>query len=541
MYIEPNSDIRLLTGVKLDSSYENTIFFDSLTDQTNYFIAKTRHNLTDQYFQRVTKGVARVQIPIGQLYDCSYMMFRNTSFLNKWFYAFIDNVEYINNAVSEIHFTLDVIQTWFFDYNLQQCFIERCHSSTDGIGDNITPEPVELGEIIYNNYGRLIPIGSEHNLITYVIIVAINDVSGGPAFSGRYDGVLSGSELWAFRSSDVSSVEAKIQDYIQRPEAVTALYMIPQAILGYQPDIGGVSITAKAASGSDPKPDKRGAVFQAVLPEAMWVDLSSTLDGYTPKNKKLLTYPFNYLEVITGSGNNLGLRYEFFDGVPQFTINGTISMPVAVSLRPSNYKNCGESSLAISDEQLTLNNYPMGSWLNDAYEAWIAQNSVLQGGKLLTSLGGVGVAGALVGARLVANPIGLIGAGVAAVGTVANILMGDYKASIAADQTHGNSSPGNINYSNTTQDFFCGRRSVNKYYAKIIDDFFSMYGYAQNIIGHLNRKTRPHWCYIKTVGCQGSGAVPNEDAVKINDLYNRGIRFWTNGDNIGNYSLNNAP
>ena len=102
MFIEPNTDIRLLHGCPLDPDYVNTILFTNATAQTSYFIDLTKYNLTSQTYQRHTKGTARVSIPAENLFDCNYMMFKNTSFENKWFYAFIEKVEYINNITSEI-------------------------------------------------------------------------------------------------------------------------------------------------------------------------------------------------------------------------------------------------------------------------------------------------------------------------------------------------------------------------------------------------------------------------------------------------------
>lgn len=148
MYIEPNTNIRILKNVPLDNTYKHTLYFEDSTLQTNYFIGLTKHNLTNQTYQRVQKGVARVQLKAEDLYDCNYIMFQNANFGTKWFYAFITGVEYVNNIVSEITFEIDVMQTWYFDYTLQRCLVEREHSTTDNVGDNIVTEPVDLGAII---------------------------------------------------------------------------------------------------------------------------------------------------------------------------------------------------------------------------------------------------------------------------------------------------------------------------------------------------------------------------------------------------------
>ena len=148
MYIEPNTVIRLLTNCPLDNTYDHTIYFNGAEAQFEYFAGLTKYTLTKQTYQRVNRSRMRVQYKADDLYDCNYLMFQNTNFGNKWFYAFVKSVEYINNIVSEIEYEIDVMQTWAFDYQLGQCFIEREHSATDNIGDNLVPEKIEHGSYV---------------------------------------------------------------------------------------------------------------------------------------------------------------------------------------------------------------------------------------------------------------------------------------------------------------------------------------------------------------------------------------------------------
>jgi hypothetical protein len=74
----------------------------------------------------------------------------------------------------------------------------------------------------------------------------------------------------------------------------------------------------------------------------------------------------------------------------------------------------------------------------------------------------------------------------------------------------------------------------------MIDDFFTMYGYAVRRCKIPNRSSRPHWNYVKTIGCCITGSVPADDMRKICSIYDAGITFWKNGNEVGNYSLNNS-
>jgi hypothetical protein len=68
-----------------------------------------------------------------------------------------------------------------------------------------------------------------------------------------------------------------------------------------------------------------------------------------------------------------------------------------------------------------------------------------------------------------------------------------------------------------------------------------MYGYATHRVKVPNRSSRPYWNYVKTIGCVITGSVPADDIKQICDIYNAGITFWKNGNNVGNYSLDNSP
>lgn len=149
MYIYPNSTIILLRGVPLDNTYTDTMYFNNASAQYTAFTT-TFNKLTfgNQSYQRKGKGSLRLNVNADSIYDVNYLMFQNTSYGNKWFYAFVTDIEYINNDVTEISYEIDLLQTWHFDYTLEPSFVERETASSDSVGSNIKDEPVELGPII---------------------------------------------------------------------------------------------------------------------------------------------------------------------------------------------------------------------------------------------------------------------------------------------------------------------------------------------------------------------------------------------------------
>ena len=116
-YIAPNGTIRILRDVPLNNDYVHTMLFGSATAQRDYFIGKTERAFVNESYTRLERGKMRVNVCADDIYACNYLMYQNAGFGNKWFYAFINKIEYINNVTSEIDFEIDVLQTWQFDYS----------------------------------------------------------------------------------------------------------------------------------------------------------------------------------------------------------------------------------------------------------------------------------------------------------------------------------------------------------------------------------------------------------------------------------------
>lgn len=517
MYIQPTTNIKLLRNVPLDTTYEHTIYFDDANKQHSYFNGLAKYNLTNYTYQRVKRGVSRVGIKADSLYDCNYMMFQNTSYGDKWFYAYITNVEFINNECSEITFELDVMQTWFFDYSVDHCFVEREHTETDVIGEHIEPESVATGEYVFNNYS---PIISMNDMAVCLAIVDVDEGTSGTL----YDGIYGSAELWAYSSTDVTAINEKISSYNQKPDSIISVYMFPKMFIGDIPSTHKISYGA-------------GALKNNIT--LAGISASDTLNGYKPKNKKLYTYPYNFYHVDNASGSELALRYEFFPNLtPVVEISGTITQPVVAVLRACGYKGvAGHSDLGgyttLNTESIQLHSYPMCSWNVDAYQAWIAQNSLPIA---LATSGNI----ASTALNSIWHPLAGLNMELNAISQVSNTLSQAYQASIAADISKGNLNNGGANVANNKQQFYGGRCSVTAQFARMIDDYFTMFGYAVKRVKVPNRNSRPHWNYVKTIGCTLTGSIPSDDMKKICSIYNNGVTFWKNGTEIGHYELDNT-
>ena len=117
-YVAPNGTIQLFRSVELTPAYTDTIWFPNVSTQDSVFTAQVDYQFSNQMYTRVSGNKVRVHKVADEIRDCSYMRFQNIrNNVAKWFYAFIINIEYINEQVTEIEYEIDEIQTWYFESN----------------------------------------------------------------------------------------------------------------------------------------------------------------------------------------------------------------------------------------------------------------------------------------------------------------------------------------------------------------------------------------------------------------------------------------
>lgn len=201
---------------------------------------------------------------------------------------------------------------------------------------------------------------------------------------------------------------------------------------------------------------------------------------------------------------------------------------------PLNYKN---SSVQNEDEGLIGGKFPSLSWSKDIYTNWLTQNGVNIGlgivSSAITMVAGVGMmttgVGSLAGASSVVS--GAMG--------IANIMGEKYQHSICPTTAEGNINGGDINTCSDRNGFSFYKMSIKQEYAKIIDKFFSAFGYKINDVKVPNITGRRNWNYVKTVDANIIGDIPQEDLQTLKDILNSGVTFWHNASTFLDYSQSN--
>lgn len=123
MAITPQTVLRLVK-VPLEIDNKNQLTFENEQKQREYFLSLPHKEIQEISYQR-KDNVIMFPEHIDNLLEYNYVMYLNENYTNKWFYAFITNMEYITDYNTKISITTDVFQTWQFKINFKESFIER--------------------------------------------------------------------------------------------------------------------------------------------------------------------------------------------------------------------------------------------------------------------------------------------------------------------------------------------------------------------------------------------------------------------------------
>ncbi len=539
MNISPDSTILICRNVPFNVSYSDTLSFSTPRIQESYYINRAKYTLNNYTYQRKDNSI-KVEIPIYNLYDCNYIAYRNTSFENKWFYAFINNVEYVNNSVTLITYEIDVMQTWMFDYQLMPCFVEREHVNSDLIGEHLIDEGFALGEFITSSKTKM--------LFTdfWVVVAAIVDMSDPefPPLPGKsYGNVYQGATLFAY---DLPS-EGLPDDQLMRDlrdlaeagksNAIISIYMIPKQLAG------------------NTNPGQIINDTEVGLKWNSWRNVPSIreLDGYSPKNQKLLSYPFRSLNVTNQTGSSITLHYERWLDVnqPWFEWNGTLGPDGAIVMAPVGYDYTDQNNYQNLNHTITISGYPQCSWQNNAYSQWLAQQqirwgyqqdrNIIQNVQEATNYGL-----SLIGLKKL-NPLSMatdaISQGISQQyrQQLINMSIREEKEihSIMPTEIRGGVANATNNFSTENFGFAFEERTIRSEVAEVLDRYLDMFGYRVKNVKIPNISGRPNWNYIQTLGCKIRGSFPQVFINAIQNIYDQGITFWHNPSTFGDYTQSN--
>lgn len=527
------SKLCVCRNVQLNNTYEHTIFFDSHETRDAYFDTKVVKTFEDMSYLR-KKWDIKVESTYTSARSWCYAFTEDST--HPRYYYFITDVEYIDDTTVKLYLELDVMTTYIHIYKINKSYVERNHVSDDTIGAHTVDEGLELGEYVASNTGKDTTLDDLCLLIlTSVdlvdVLVGENEADTIKRIAGTYyNGVFSGVAIQAVSLLHYNDFAKKLINLSIATEDIISMWMFPQDLVQLDDDY----------KWSDGQLVKRVVGFKNGL--SFQTSRNNNPLGYTPRNNKLLTFPFNFLYISNNSGSAVSYPYEKFEDPNniEFEYTGCLSPSDGVKVYPKQFKN----EIKAYEHGVTLPPYPTCAWSSDTYKLWLAQNQKQMDTSLIASsfsIGGGVVATAL--GALTLNPVAVAGGGMAVLGGLNQIFSTIQKqedSKAMPESAKGNWSS-STNISAGFQNFSVMHKGITLERMKIIDDFFDMYGYKLNRLMLPKIHARQNWSYIKTIGANVTGNIPNEDLTKIKSVFDKGVTFWINGDKIGDYSQPNNP
>ena len=556
-----------LLNVPLEDDMRNTLYFANASSQHTYFqnnISKTYNNVS---YQSETRTF-RCPDQIDTVRQYNYIMWQNTAYSNKWFYAFIKKMTYVSDGYTDVVFEVDPLQTFMFDIEVKPSFVEREHTNNDTVGANTLPEGLELGETICNgpviNFGGANPDNVNKRYYTIIEVSQVENSGTSETMSYRWangsheltpsinaigrgtiplivGGTFAGSIHGVIRSaSDVTYM----YDKASLSESVVNMYILPQELV---PPFNEIILSVGGR-----ECDGIGVPVATNNPQTIGTysfNRPNNVNGYIPHNAKCLTYPFNYFVISNNAGTSQPFRYEDFSNGVSFKVEGAFGISGSTKAIPQNYRSISSSENAL-DYSINGPKFPVCSWKSDSYTNWLTQNSanMAMQWQRETLGSGVDIVGGAARGAMAGGPVGAgVGAGVGLLTTGASLInvakeqfLAKTQANMVGDQVHGNTGAGDFLWSKYRSPFTFIPMGIKAEYIRCIDNYFDAFGYQVNRMKTPNTNHRQNWWYTKTMNANIVGNVPNEEMNKIKSAYNNGLTFWRNPSNFLNYSVSNG-
>lgn len=498
--------------------------------QSNEHLVASSDNYS--FLNKNNNNTIQVSIDYNTCLQSNYIAYQNVRYSNKWFFAFIDSIRYVSDKTTEISFTIDDWSTWFGYWASRKCYVLREHVVNDSIGLHTIPENLEHGEYIIGAAGEI-----ETELDSTYIIIACSEVpSNTPHLppSQVYGGVFSGLYYLAFEDS-VSAKKFILAYDEGKASAINNVFMIPKKLC--------VPINWYTASLASQENITFGIIGNTlggiIIRDDITLNMLTSLNGYTPKNNKVLCYPYQALSITNNAGSNVEYRYEdFINNVANFNLAGVLCPSASLKLYPTNNKKYQSSEYIRAGYNFGIiaNKYPICSWDSDSYTNWLTQQAI----NIPTQYVNLGV-------NAVKSAIDKdLGGTLNTFNQLSNMMSEKYQHDLQPVQAFGNLNGGDVNFAMSQAGFNYYKMCIKSEYAKIIDDYFTRFGYQVNSLKVPNLDNRKVFNYVKIGASEEIGysstsfSVNNSSMHMINSICRNGTTIWHNHKNIGNYDLDNS-
>lgn len=519
----------------------NVLDFSSESAQANYFAGAAIKTYRDFTYIRQTDMI-NVPAVLEDVIEANYCYFTNPHYGNKIFYAYIRNMEYVSPHNTAIFIEIDAWQTYQFDIKINQCFVEREHvlKSNDAIGNHTLPEPVPSGRMTYT-----LAFNSKDYQDVGAVIGVKKDLNGKLMSPSGWNRAIFACGLYAVEHlNQITTLVKKLEEV----ESGNVLFVQPMDVKALPPHDPNTGICFAYMGDSAAE-----ATFWTQCTYNIGISRPDNLDGYVPKNNKLLTYPYVYCTCTSGKGGGMDYPFEMFDAKDQaqFVIAcecsnnpSDTSIPINFEGQPKNY-----------DKKCVTDVYPTIPHQGDNTEYYnMAKSFQATGQEIQSKQFVVGVYNSMMGN--VEAPTSKAGAVKAVTNIVTSGLSNLFSASILNEQldlekaklndeqkrnsyTYNGASSASMQFESNDFGFKYYVATITREYARIIDDYLTKYGYSRLRNKVPYTRSRANFNFVKTAGSAITGNVPTVYLIELNNAFNSGITIWHNPATMYNYDVDN--
>lgn len=584
----PSGEIYLLHNVPLSADYQHTFDFSDKNEQFNYWKGYIKNTLSNYTYVRKEREYLTVERTMTELEDVNYLIFRSNDG-ERLYYAFVLNKIYVNPVTTNIVFTLDVMQTYLFDFEWKPSYIKQGHvdrwtadhkpiySKTDEGLDYGTEYSIENAfrieqekEVIW----ALVTMTDYSSLASEGAIVENTKVfPGSSPFACFIVPIALGSAsvLMQFKWGDrtISDFNTFLKSMLN---SAMGNFIKSIVILPYNPLIESVTITGNTATIVEKstvyldtvtisdsvllvvKQDSNVLMYDVagekmVLARDEW-DLGLENSLPTPEEweelkknprttkrdkrfeSKLLCSPYRYNLLCDWRTSPVIFKNEYMTTDKlEIQFNYALSHNAPFRYWIKDYKKDPEG-------RYTCLSQPMGlemPIISDQYYTYMLENkNTIQANITNTAIGGVAntlngiISGAGVGGIGGAIFGGLSGATASAINLQAQIRSENAKQNDIKSKSDAvlNSVDSSFNINDKNYAITFYRMRICCENEEILSEIFNMTGYKVNRVEVPNTRSRVRFNYLQTLGANIVGSINQEDLTKIKNIFDTGITIW---------------
>lgn len=506
----------------------------------------------------------------------------------KRYYFFVDDIEWSSNVVTAtFRCSCDWWQTYCYDVTFKKSLVEREHTTDDTFGKYLLDENLPTSEYIIQEVETIKPLQKLYYCLSISDVdIVWTDIHQTDHPNLFYEYGLGITQI-VLGSSNPSVMQDVVNKFVSngKIDSLNGFFVCPTDYCVKNTVIVG------------PKDDDSLAQVDVIVPTTTFdrktvsrikafTDKGTDNNPFVPNNNKCFIYPYHFLNVTNYMGNSVIGKFELSDN-NNHSISFDYTFPAIQEGCPVGFLHNYDGLTTNLDTSISGQVNAQIPFITNTYDAWysVNHNSMLsqfnnaertyktttaltasQADFYSTKAFGKGMVGNLTLGYAADEANGELNPGTL-VGNIFNNVMNssygiaqpyydkmwtDVSAKSKFDNTieqidgamkdqqakgdilHGSYIPTLLNLKSRVG-FQMQTMRVTKECAKVIDNYFDMFGYKVNVYKTPQFNSRPLWNYIKCASVNVIGNVPQIALNVIKDMFNGGCTIWHTLSGMYNY------